>query len=1572
MEKDFRGFNNKKIYVENMENIDNQDKDSVLLILTSKEFLSSMCLPVKSEGKYSFNIKNSRQYIDFLSIESVDGSWRAICKKQAYFQKIDNEITDSTLLHDGQLLYLYYEEMKCLLYVEYISAQYKIFNNYYVKNNSRLIIGRSVECDICYQNRFVSRRHAVLQYVNGIWEIEDLESGNGVFVDDIRIKPNITKQLSVGDKICILGVQIIIGTSFLSINGDDRIIINQSKLYTTIEEIKVYEDTLSVMESHKEKVFNRLPQQRKKYVVNPIVIEAPPLSMNSNQIPLILRMGSSMVMGGSAMLSGHFASVLSMLLFPMLNSKYTDKEKKAYEEKRKSKYHEYLEQKRKEIQDEKHLEEKYFNDLYPDINKLLDNKQSKEKLWGRRKVDEDFLHIRIGKGKRNLLAEIQYPDQRFSLEVDELEQEMYDLVKEEVTIDNIPILLRMTENYISSIIGNDELKIEIFTYILMQITFWHSYDEVKLIFLLDDTLLKSFDYIRYLPHVWDDEKTFRFIATDASTGYLIGEYLNRQIQDDIGKTRDLCKILKSRPYYIVLAWNKHIFDSLEVLSVIQNEDKNMGVSILTFFEEIPQTTHELIMLKESQQNKITYLKNPDDGMKFFDLDSYEQEKVCDMLQRISNITLKNYEKIFVIPKMLPFLEMFGVGKVEHLNSTKRWRENNPSKSLATPVGVATDGSLFMLDLHEKYQGPHGLVAGMTGSGKSEFLITYILSMSVNFHPDEVAFVLIDYKGGGLAGAFEDKEKGICLPHLVGTITNLDGAAIQRSLMSIESEMKRRQRIFNEAKSSNDEGTMDIYMYQTLYRIGRVKEPLPHLFIISDEFAELKSQEPEFMDQLISAARIGRSLGIHLILATQKPAGVVNDQINSNSKFRVCLKVQTRADSDEMLRRPEAAEIKETGRFYLQVGYNEFFAMGQSAWCGAPYEPQEEVQETKDDTIQFLDNMGQSIFQIRPEKKKISCGRSQLVSIVKYLTGVAEREGIKKRLLWVDSLPTHIPLQNLLKKYPLENEESIQVTIGMIDDPENQTQYPYVFDVGKCKNLLIIGGNRSGKTTFIQSMLYSLVYNYRPNDVNYYILDFSSKLLNVFEKSPHCGGVWTEEEHRNIEKFFDLLNHIVLERKTAFTEAEVNSFEAYSEIKKIPLILVVIDNCTGLSSWPAGKDIYQRLNILIRDANSVGIKFIMSANSMDDVLYVVKREFENRVAFSARNRFEFGDIIGVKCNFLPEDLPGHGLCKLGERALEFLVAYYYFKGTEQQKIQSLKQDIKEIAEKYEGYVSARTIPQLDKAEDYETFCSDIELERIPLGYELQNYKKISMPLEQLYCMGLYLGDKKSMVLIISNFLYAIQRESMNLIVVKKNGDSIFDSKEIVQILSRFTSVTMLKNVMDDCVQMWEIIADETKKRIVYRDEFANENGMSQNDIGLMKACASYIRKKTKGLCIIFEDFEEFATALDEKYKKGFCNIFMKGKGYNYYFIGCHYPKNSIYGSINDMQKIFLQDEFVLLQGGQFNRQSIVPLPQKYANIKKTAHNPNSCVMQYQGEIYPIWMPMKQPNLVDKHSDDAPII
>ena len=236
--------------------------------------------------------------------------------------------------------------------------------------------------------------------------------------------------------------------------------------------------------------------------------------------------------------------------------------------------------------------------------------------------------------------------------------------------------------------------------------------------------------------------------------------------------------------------------------------------------------------------------------------------------------------------------------------------------------------------------------------------------------------------------------------------------MNRSLASIQSELRRRQRLFNEARDALNESTIDIYKYQKLYRDGMVKRPISHLFIISDEFAELKAQQPEFMSQLISTARIGRSLGVHLILSTQKPAGVVDDQIWSNSRFRVCLKVQDKADSMDMIKCPDAAMLTKTGRFYLQVGYNELFELGQSAWCGAQYIPSDKIRKNVNNSLDFINGLGTPIKSIEDNKKNvvITSKGEELPNIVKYLVNVANEQNITTSKLWLDPIPEFISIQ----------------------------------------------------------------------------------------------------------------------------------------------------------------------------------------------------------------------------------------------------------------------------------------------------------------------------------------------------------------------------------------------------------------------------------------------------------------------------------------------------------------------------------------------------------------------------------
>lgn len=628
-----------------------------------------------------------------------------------------------------------------------------------------------------------------------------------------------------------------------------------------------------------------------------------------------------------------------------------------------------------------------------------------------------------------------------------------------------------------------------------------------------------------------------------------------------------------------------------------------------------------------------------------------------IIRKLSGIKLDLSSTSEVLPSMLTFLEMYNVSKIEHLNIRTRWKENNPTVTLKAPVGVDTLGNLFYLDLHEKYQGPHGLVAGMTGSGKSEFIITYILSMAVNYHPDEVAFILIDYKGGGLAGAFENKKKGIKLPHLAGTITNLDGASINRSLVSIQSELRKRQSIFNEAKQISNEGTMDIYKYQKLYREGIVTEPVPHLFIISDEFAELKTQQPDFMDQLISTARIGRSLGVHLILATQKPNGVVNDQIWSNSRFRVCLKVQEKQDSMDMIKRPDAAELSATGRFYLQVGYNEFFDIGQSAWCGAPYVPTEEVESKEEDSVQIIDNLGRIVKEVKDSKKENEENVNnikQIVGIVNYLSEIADEDNISVRKLWMDEIPEFITVNSLINKYGPLSKDSPEVVIGEYDDPFNQQQNIVVHNVLECGNTIIYGATGSGKELLVNTLVCGLIENYTPSDINLFLIDFGSEALQMYAKAPHVGNVLLSSDEEQLIRLMKILKEQIYERKKLLAEYSGNP-DLYEKAtgQSLSAIITIIDNYAAFNELY--ENLVDELAYLSREGSKYKIYFIITATAVNEVKYKISQNFGKQYVLQMNDKSDYSSVFGNVKGVYPSKLIGRGLI-LKNSVYEFQTAH----------------------------------------------------------------------------------------------------------------------------------------------------------------------------------------------------------------------------------------------------------------------------------------------------------------------------
>ena len=864
--------------------------------------------------------------------------------------------------------------------------------------------------------------------------------------------------------------------------------------------------------------------------------------------------------------------------------------------------------------------------------------------------------------------------------------------------------------------------------ILLQLISVYSPVDLKLVFFINKENENNYSYAKYLYHTLSNDKSIRFFATTEEEMKIISTYLEneynerknrRKNKEEDNENNDKKEFYKEEsPYYLIITDNFKMAKDSSIVNKILETNSNFGFSLLMLESNMKNLP--------SKCDRFARIVDGNSGLFGKDLSSKDQltykaeyltnQSIDYLSSIIANVPISSLSTENMLPKMLEFLEMYNVGKIEQLNILNKWETNNPTISLAAPVGVYKSGNKFDLDLHEKFHGPHGLIAGMTGSGKSEFIITYILSMAINYHPDEVQFVLMDYKGGGLAGAFENKEANIHLPHVIGTITNLDVSEMNRALVSIKSELKRRQKIFNDVREKTGESTIDIYKYQRLHREGIIKEPISHLFIISDEFAELKDQQPEFMDELISTARIGRSLGVHLILATQKPSGVVNDQIWSNTRFRVCLKVQSAGDSIEMLKRPEAANIKETGRFYLQVGYDELFELGQSAWSGAKYQPSDKFIKKTNDSIDFINGIGyiQKSINDMVQKDTTTNYGDQLSNIVKYISALATKENINFNKLWLPKMPDIILLNELIKKYNYKRENNdVIAIIGEYDNPAEQMQGIYNINFTQTGNTAIVGIPGSGKENLLITIVYSLSVYYTPQDVNVYVLDFGTEALRILDGLPHVGDVITVQGKEKTGNLFKYLDKEMARRKQLFSNYN-GSFADYNRLSgnKLPLIITCINNFESFLE-NADEEYGNTLMLLFREGVKYGIIFILTSTSFGSLKSSILQYFSNLLCLQLADSFDYKYYMEAPDGLIPAKIKGRGLARINEKIYEFQTSYIANKDQINDQIKATK-DL--LISKYKD-IKARRIPQIPTVINSESMLPYVkEINKLPIGIE----------------------------------------------------------------------------------------------------------------------------------------------------------------------------------------------------------------------------------------------------------------
>jgi S-DNA-T family DNA segregation ATPase FtsK/SpoIIIE len=589
-----------------------------------------------------------------------------------------------------------------------------------------------------------------------------------------------------------------------------------------------------------------------------------------------------------------------------------------------------------------------------------------------------------------------------------------------------------------------------------------------------------------------------------------------------------------------------------------------------------------------------------------------------------------------------------------------WATNGSAEEadwLRVVLGITSGNRKRELRLEAKQDGVHGLIAGGTGSGKSELLMTLIVGLALNYSPDILNFVLVDYKGGG---AFKPFEK---LPHCVDIVTNLNKAAVNRMFAAINAEMRRRQRLNAET------GTKDIVEYRRkgLHLTG---DPYPHLFVIIDEYSEMIDDNPEYRAELESITRVGRAQGVNLILASQRPKGVT-DQMRANIKLRLCLRVEELDTSREMLRRPDAALLPNgmPGRGYLQIG-NENLELIQVSWTG------ENQPDEREAAVLWPEHEALETAQTDEDVPKFF---DAAVSITSQLV-----DGIMARKPWPGFLPTQFSLQSTLfdaqknqtftlttavtdwlngdteKLWPGINwrEAAMRPVVGLLDNPVEAWQGPLRFDLSRT-HLAVFGDSGWGKTSFIRTLITSLTAIHSPAELHVYVLDLGGRNFRSVEDLPHVGGViYSDEEtyEERLQRLLDKLGRMVDERQNLFSNADASNLYEYNERnpkKPVPAVLVAIDNIAEL------RENYETLventvMPLVRRSLSVGITFVVTGNAPNSMPSKLYNLFGERITFKQGNTDRYMDIVGRGAIEI-DDVAGRGYIRVGRRPLLFHAA-----------------------------------------------------------------------------------------------------------------------------------------------------------------------------------------------------------------------------------------------------------------------------------------------------------------------------
>lgn len=931
----------------------------MILMIYQVDIFREYVLPNTNNQDYPIILDRNQFHIKdniMLMLEIAENKW-ILHESNNYSMSINHEYKKDIMIEDGDIIFFKTANgEKFQGIVVDVEESFKVFKKYDISSMDYISIGKDNHSIIQYEFKdLVSKNHSVIRRHNDGFYLED-SSSNGVFVNYVRIGEQV--RLNFGDAINIFGLHIIyldgviaVSSNYGNVNIDKTHLMEYKKVTGRIDTEKSEKG-----KKDKEVFFNRSPRNIPTIYTDEVEIEPPPSPKIAKKKPIIFTIGPSFTMAipmllgcllsiygaksqgrtmGAYMYTGIITAIGSAILgiiWAIANLKYAAREEKEEEVMRFDSYGNYLLEIADELKHKYEKNTKALYSMYPSARDCVTYISKTSLLWNRNSSHDDFLFFRLGVGDIPFQVSIKKAKEKFTLVQDNLKKKPALLLDEYKMLRNVPVGVDIGRKKLIGLVGGKNMNgaIQIMYNMVVQIAVNNCYTDVKMAFIYNEKSHKDKErwmFAKWLPHVWSEDKKTRYVANDELSAkdvfYELANVIRHRSEECVSRNKDSIP----KPYYVLFIEEPAFLEGELIKKYIYEPHQEYGLTTFIMaetYEQLPNGCEDIIEC-DHYVNGIYNTMDTTGSTQTVSFDEMDVVSLTNMAKRLNGIRVNEMESNADIPNSLDFLEMYGVNNLKELQVIDRWRKNRTYNTMKALVGKKAGGSDCYLDIHEKYHGPHGLIAGTTGSGKSETLQTYILSLAINYSPDDIGFFIIDFKGGGMANLFSN------LPHMIGQISNLSGNQVRRAMISIKSENMRRQRLFSEY------GVNNINLYTRLYKDNETQIPIPHLFIIIDEFAELKREEPDFMRELISVAQVGRSLGVHLILATQRPSGTVDDNIWSNSKFRLCLRVQDKQDSNDMLHKPDAAYITQAGRCYLQVGNDEIYELFQSGWSGAIYD-----------------------------------------------------------------------------------------------------------------------------------------------------------------------------------------------------------------------------------------------------------------------------------------------------------------------------------------------------------------------------------------------------------------------------------------------------------------------------------------------------------------------------------------------------------------------------------------------------------------------------------------------------------